>query len=189
MKNNAKIVYTIGPDTDSAGMLEQLVLGGMDVARCDFSHREGEEAIKRMDTVRQFHNKGDLPIAILMDISERAESGEQQREDILLGIREDVDYVSAPDLFTGDDARDMRRLLDENGGEEIRLIAKLADGIGAENLDSILEAADGVMVEGEAVPALRKMAMKKAFEAGKMLITATQMLDFHERRAQSAQCM
>ena len=74
---------------------------------------------------------------------------------------------------------DIRRLLNENGGSNITLIAKIENGKGIENLDSILEAADGIMIGKEVVPMLQKMIMKKVYESGKMLITETQMLDFH----------
>lgn len=175
----AKIVYTVGPDTDKTGAIEQLIMGGMDVARCSFSYGGLEECSKRMHTVRSFHTKWNLPIAILMDIKEMEGRMELQKEDILFGIQQKVDFVSTPFLYSGQDVLDIRRLLNENGGSNITLIAKIENGKGIENLDSILKAADGIMIGKEVVPMLQKMIMKKIYESGKMLITETQMLDFH----------
>lgn len=175
----AKIVYTVGPDTDKTGEIEQLIMGGMDVARCSFSYGGLEECSKRMHTVRSFHTKWNLPIAILMDIKEMEGRMELQKEDILFGIRQNVDFVSVQFLYSGADAWDIRRLLNENGGSNIPLIAKIENDRGRENLDSILEAADGIMIGKEVTGALQKMMMRKVYETGKMLITETQMLDFH----------
>ena len=81
---------------------------------------------------------------------------------------------------------EMRRLLNENGGKDIRIIAKIENAQGVENIDEILRKADGIMVargdmgveiENEEVPIIQKMLIRKARKAGKIVITATQMLD------------
>ncbi|MCM1246287.1 MAG: pyruvate kinase [Roseburia sp.] len=111
---------------------------------------------------------------------------EKDREDILFGIRQGVDFVAASFTRTAEDVMQIRKLLDENGGEDINIIAKIENAEGVERIDEIIEAADGIMiargdmgveVPDEDVPVIQKMIIKKVYEAGKQVITATQMLD------------
>lgn len=111
---------------------------------------------------------------------------EKDREDILFGIQQDVDFVAASFTRTAEDVKQIRQLLDENGGEDINIIAKIENAEGVERIDEIIRAADGIMiargdmgveVPDEEVPVIQKMIIKKVYEAGKQVITATQMLD------------
>ena len=71
---------------------------------------------------------------------------EQDREDILFGIENDVDYIAASFVRSAKDVMTIRNLLDENGGREIRVIAKIESTQGIENFEEILQIADGIMV-------------------------------------------
>lgn len=111
---------------------------------------------------------------------------EKDKEDILFGIRQGIDFVAASFTRTAEDVGQIRKLLDENGGEDINIIAKIENAEGVERIDEIIEAADGIMiargdmgveVPDEDVPVIQKMIIKKVYEAGKQVITATQMLD------------
>lgn len=111
---------------------------------------------------------------------------EKDKEDILFGISQDIDFVAASFTRTAEDVLQIRRLLDENGGEDINIIAKIENAEGVERIDEIIQAADGIMiargdmgveVPDEEVPVIQKMIIKKVYEAGKQVITATQMLD------------
>lgn len=111
---------------------------------------------------------------------------EKDQEDILFGVGQDIDFVAASFTRTAEDIRQIRRLLDENGGKDINIIAKIENAEGVERIDEIIEAADGIMiargdmgveVPDEEVPVIQKMIIKKVYEAGKQVITATQMLD------------
>jgi len=111
---------------------------------------------------------------------------EKDREDILFGIQEDVDFIAASFTRTAQDVQQVRTLLDENGGNNINIIAKIENSEGIEHIDEIIEAADGIMVARgdmgvelpeEEVPVIQKMLIKKVYRAGKQVITATQMLD------------
>ena len=62
-----KIVCTMGPSTDKDDVLRQLMLEGMNVARCNFSHGSYEEHKKRMDRIKKFRKELGLPVAILLD--------------------------------------------------------------------------------------------------------------------------
>lgn len=111
---------------------------------------------------------------------------EKDKGDILFGIEQGIDFVAASFTRTAEDVRHVRQLLDDNGGEDINIIAKIENAEGVENIDAIIQEADGIMiargdmgveVPDEEVPIIQKMIIKKVYEAGKQVITATQMLD------------
>lgn len=110
----------------------------------------------------------------------------KDKSDIIFGINNHVDFIAASFVRTAKDIMDLRSFLHENGGDGINLIAKIENREGVENIDEIIDAADGIMVARgdmgvelpeEEVPILQKMIIGKAYEAGKQVITATQMLD------------
>ena len=276
-----KIVCTLGPSTDNEDVMKQLMLEGMNVARCNFSHGVYEEHKKRMDMVKKIRKEVKKPIAILLDtkgpevrvkqfkdgkvtlqegqlftltseevegtqekvsvtynrlyedlevgmkvliddglIEMRVEKVEQtnivcrvinggtvsnnkginvpdvnlsmpylsekDREDILFGISQDVDFIAASFVQNKEDILQLRRLLDKNGGEDIKIIAKIENAQGVENIDEIIEVSDGIMIARgdmgveipyEEVPIIQKMIIKKVYQLGKQVITATQMLE------------
>ena len=111
---------------------------------------------------------------------------ETDRADILFGIEMDVDYISASFVRTADDVKKMRKLLNVNGGEKIKIIAKIECRSGIDNLDEIIKVADGIMVARgdmgveipfKELPVIQKMMIKKCCKAGKIVVTATQMLE------------
>lgn len=110
---------------------------------------------------------------------------EADRSDILFGVKMGYDYLAASFARTKQDIEDVRKLITDNGGK-MKIIAKIENMQGIENLDEILEVSDGIMVARgdmgvevpmEEVPILQKMLIKKAIKHGKIVITATQMLD------------
>ena len=110
----------------------------------------------------------------------------KDRDDLLFGIQEDFDFVAASFTRTAEDIREMRQLLNDNGGQEIHIIAKIENQQGVDNIDAIIEAADGIMIARgdmgveiplEHVPIIQQKIIQKVYEAGKVVITATQMLD------------
>lgn len=111
---------------------------------------------------------------------------EKDRNDILFGIEQDVDIVAASFVRRAEDVLQIRRLLDENGGKDITIISKIENQEGVDHIDEIIDASDGIMVARgdmgveipyEEVPVIQKMIIRKVYEAGKQVITATQMLD------------
>ena len=62
-----KIGCTMGPNTDNPEVMKQLILGGMDIARFNFSHGTHEEQKARMDQLKEIRTKLKKPIAILLD--------------------------------------------------------------------------------------------------------------------------
>lgn len=62
-----KIICTMGPNSDKEDILRQLVNGGMDVARFNFSHGTHEEQKARMDLLKKVREEEKKPVAILLD--------------------------------------------------------------------------------------------------------------------------
>lgn len=111
---------------------------------------------------------------------------DKDREDLLFGIAQDVDFIAASFVSTANDIRVLKDFLFKNGGENIEVIAKIESSKGVENIDEILALADGVMVaRGDLgvevpfieLPAIQKSLIKHARAAGKRVITATEMLE------------
>ena len=111
---------------------------------------------------------------------------EKDRNDILFGIAKDFDFVAASFVRRADDVRQIRKILVDNGGKNIEIISKIENREGVDNIDEIIEVSDGILsargdmgveIASEEVPVIQKMIIKKVYEAGKKVITATQMLD------------
>lgn len=108
------------------------------------------------------------------------------RNDLLFGIAQDVDYVAASFVRNAADACAVKELLQENGGEKIQVISKIENREGVNNIREIVDACDGVMVARgdmgveipfEELPAIQKQLIKLCYRQGKKVITATQMLE------------
>ena len=111
---------------------------------------------------------------------------EQDKKDILFGIEKDVDFIAASFVRRAEDVIALRKLLDYYGGHDIRIIAKIENIEGVNNFDEILREADGIMVargdmgvevDFEKLPGIQKRFIRKCYQSGKMVITATQMLE------------
>lgn len=111
---------------------------------------------------------------------------DRDRSDILFGIQEDFDFIAASFVRNQDDVKKLRKLLNVNGGENIKIIAKIENRSGIENLESILKIADGVMIARgdmgvevpfDQLPAIQKNIIKTCYKKGRIVITATQMLE------------
>ena len=107
-------------------------------------------------------------------------------EDIKFGISQEVDFIAASFVRNADDILNIKKVLEENGGQDIKIISKIENEEGVSNLDEIIEISDGIMVargdlgvevSNERVPLVQKEIIRKTNFAGKPVITATQMLD------------
>ena len=111
---------------------------------------------------------------------------ETDKSDLLFGIEKDVDYVAASFMRREEDARDLRTFLDDNGGQKIQIIAKIENLEGIHKFEEILKIVDGIMVargdmgvevDYERLPGIQKNIIRRCKELGKIVITATQMLE------------
>lgn len=277
-----KIICTMGPRTMDKIILKELIAGGMNVARFNFSHGSHEEHAERIALVRQVSEQLGIPVALMLDtkgpeirtgllkdgkkvsleqgkeftlyteeregdetgcsityqqlvydvrkgdtiliddgliglevqrvsadkieciIKNGGELGERKgvnvpnvkihlpgvtqkdREDILFGIEQGVDYIAASFVRNSDCIMDIREILEDNHGRDIGIIAKIENAEGVENIDEILDAADGIMVArgdlgveipADQVPHIQKKIINKCNRKCKPVVTATQMLD------------
>lgn len=106
--------------------------------------------------------------------------------DIEFGIKEDVDFIAASFVRSAQDILDIRALFDKHNKHDILIIAKIENMQGINNLDEILKVADGLMVargdmgvevDFDMLPAIQKDMISKCYRAGKIVVTATQMLE------------
>ena len=112
---------------------------------------------------------------------------EVDRSDIIFGIQECVDYIAASFVRRKEDVLALRNLLDQyDTSGKIRIISKIENTEGIEKMDEIIEVSDGIMVARgdmgvevpfKMLPAIQKQLIDKCYKAGKIVVTATQMLD------------
>ncbi len=115
---------------------------------------------------------------------------DKDAQDILFGIEQGVDFIAASFVRRPSDVFEIRELLEKNNAEHIKIIPKIENREGVENIDQIINVSDGIMVArgdlgveipAEEVPFIQKTLIEKCNEAGKPVITATQMLDSMQR--------
>ena len=106
--------------------------------------------------------------------------------DIEFGITQGIDFIAASFVRKVSDVLAIREILEENNADHIKIISKIENQEGVDNLDEIIAVSDGIMVARgdlgveiptEEIPVVQKLMIKKCNEAGKPVITATQMLD------------
>lgn len=106
---------------------------------------------------------------------------EQDKDDILFGIQNGVDFIAASFVSNKKDVEDLRNFLNENGGSDIDIIAKIENSSGVDHIDEICDIADGIMVaRGDLgveipfieVPSIQKYLIRKCRLLGKRVITA-----------------
>ncbi len=107
-------------------------------------------------------------------------------EDLKFGQKIGVDFVALSFVRSADDVRRARLLMAEAGGKGAPIIAKIERPEAIENLDEIIDVADGIMVArgdlgvelgAEKVPLIQKRCIEETNKKGKVVITATQMLE------------
>jgi len=106
--------------------------------------------------------------------------------DIEFGISQGIDFIAASFVRKVSDVLAIREVLEKNNATDIQIISKIENQEGVDNLDEIIAVSDGIMVARgdlgveiptEEIPIVQKMMIEKCNEAGKPVITATQMLD------------
>ena len=111
---------------------------------------------------------------------------EKDIEDLKAACEHDYDFVAISFARNLEDIRNVRKVLDENGGKDIQIITKIENVEGLANLDDILNEADGQMIaRGDMAtetdftepPVVQKRIIKTSNKIYKPAITATQMLE------------
>ena len=109
---------------------------------------------------------------------------DKDRSDLLMGLNEQVDFVAMSFVRNAKDLDEIKKIISTSSYRP-KLIAKIEKPQAVENIDEIINAADGVMVARgdlgvemplEQIPHIQKKIIKSARQAGRVVITATQML-------------
>jgi pyruvate kinase len=110
---------------------------------------------------------------------------EKDKADLVFGMRVGVDYIAQSFVRSPEDVREARQLVTA-GGQSIPIIAKIEKQQALDRLDDIIQEADGIMVARgdlgvelgpEKVPLIQKQLIEATNGKGKIVITATQMLE------------
>ena len=111
---------------------------------------------------------------------------EKDRSDMILGCEMQVDYIAASFVRRAEDVLAIREIFAAHGNTHTQIISKIENQEGVENLDEIIAVSDGIMVArgdlgvevpAEDVPLIQKEIIAKCNAAGKIVVTATQMLE------------
>lgn len=111
---------------------------------------------------------------------------EQDKQDILFGARNGVDFIACSFVSCKQDLVDVKQFMRENGIEDIELIAKIENRSGVDHIEEICEECSGIMIGRgdmgveipfEELPAIQKHLITECRMLGKRVITATEMLE------------
>ena len=111
---------------------------------------------------------------------------EKDKNDILFGIENGVDFIALSFVRNAQDIKDVREFLGLHGSRNIELIAKIENTEGVKNITDIIDISDGIMIARgdmaveipfEELPHIQKTIITECYAAGKKVITATDMLD------------
>ncbi len=106
--------------------------------------------------------------------------------DLRYGKEHDFDFIAASFVRNATDITILRNYTDAIGWKDVKIIAKIENAQGVDNIDDIIAVSDGIMVARgdmgveihfERIPSIQKMIIHKVYEAGKIVVTATQMLE------------
>ena len=110
---------------------------------------------------------------------------QRDKQDILFGIEQGFDWISASFARCASDILEIRHLLEEHDSK-IKIMAKIENQEGVNNIEEILGVSDGIMVargdmgveiDFAEIPAIQKHLIDRTMSSGKVVVTATQMLD------------
>ena len=111
---------------------------------------------------------------------------EADKSDIKFAKEMNAEFLSISFVSSKEDVMSVRKYLDSMGAAKIKIISKIENQKGVDNIDEIIEISDGIMVARgdlgvevpfERIPEYQKMIISKCNKAGKLVITATEMLD------------
>lgn len=109
---------------------------------------------------------------------------EKDRNNILLAIEEDIDFIAHSFVRSKDDVLAVQKILDEHNSD-IKIISKIENQEGVNNIDEIIEHSYGIMIArgdlgieipAEKIPGIQRMIIQKCVYNKTPVIVATQML-------------
>ena len=188
MTRKAKIIATLGNSTE--GILEEIVAKGADAVLIDTYYGSTEEAIDRINKIKDLRDKLDKNTAIIYDLDHiYAESKYKlikiEEENVHFACQNDVDFVACPFVSNLDEIKKVKSILQANEKKDIRLIVKIDCKEAYENIDEIIQFADSIMINRDELgmelpyqdlPGIQKEIIRKANTAIKEVILTTQML-------------
>jgi pyruvate kinase len=110
----------------------------------------------------------------------------KDKEDALFAIENHVDWIALSFVRTKKDVKQLQKLIEKHSEHKIPIIAKIEKPEAIENMNGIIKVADGIMVArgdlgleipAEEVPLKQKLLVKRAKQARKPIIIATQMME------------
>lgn len=116
---------------------------------------------------------------------------EKDRNDLLFGIQQKVDFVAMSFVRSSEDVTQVKEIIAQSG-TDIQVIAKIEKPEAIDRLDEIISVSDGVLIARgdlgvelplQQVPPLQKKIIRMALQKGKPVITATQMLESMRQHA------
>ena len=111
---------------------------------------------------------------------------ERDMNDLKFGASHDFDFIAASFVRSATDVTILRNFVEAIGWKDVKIISKIENTQGVDNIDDIIAASDGIMVargdmgveiDFQRIPAIQKMIIRKVYDAGKIVVTATQMLE------------
>ncbi|MDD6659426.1 MAG: pyruvate kinase [Eubacteriales bacterium] len=111
---------------------------------------------------------------------------ERDMNDLKFGAAHDFDFIAASFVRSATDVTILRNFVEAIGWKDVKIISKIENTQGVDNIDDIIAASDGIMVargdmgveiDFQRIPAIQKMIIRKVYDAGKIVVTATQMLE------------
>lgn len=142
------------------------------------------ELVCRIENSRKLKNKRNCNVpGVILNMDYIAP---KDKDDIEFGCDEDVDFISASFIRRPQDIKDIRDVLAAKKNDHIKIISKIENQEGVSNMEEIIALSDGVMVargdlgvdvDAWDLPAIQKEMIYLAQASGKIVVTATQMLD------------
>ncbi|WP_392553345.1 pyruvate kinase [Orbus wheelerorum] len=169
--------------------LAQEVVIGNQILLSDGLIRLTVTEIKELDIITTIENTGEISnnkrVAVPGANLSLPFLSDKDIDDILFGLKEDIDFIAASFVQRAKDIESIKQLLTKQDAR-VQIIAKIENAEGVKNMQEILNLADGFMIArgdlgveipAERVPLLQKQMIKLCNQAGKPVITATQMLE------------
>lgn len=111
---------------------------------------------------------------------------ERDMNDLKFGAKHDFDFIAASFVRSATDVTILRNFVEAIGWKDVKIVSKIENTQGVDNIDDIIAVSDGIMVargdmgveiDFQRIPAIQKMIIRKVYDAGKIVVTATQMLE------------